>query len=280
MKRAARSNRAPPVWEQPFLKQLERCGVASEAARVAGTGVRNAFKRRKANPTFAAAWDAAVALHRSEAGRRAMRAVTAEGWAFNSGPDGGKVVAAGQSRWSKQSEEAFLVELTVSANVRLAAKAAGFSTVAVYKRRLRDKHFAAAWDAAIETGKARVQAYLVEAATRTFDPDELPIGDEREIPKVSIGEAINIAKLKSAGPPPGAWDEEPPDEDYLKEVRERILEKLQRLRERDLSEYGEAGWIEWQLPPRPDGGENLTVWLPPDYRLVGPDGPPAGPGQA
>ncbi|MDP9423376.1 MAG: hypothetical protein M3Q19_11205 [Pseudomonadota bacterium] len=194
-------------------------------------------------------------------------------------PDG-KLIKASEARWSPRAEERFLVELTVSGSVRRAAKAAGFSTTALYKQRLKNKHFAQAWEAAIETGKARVQSYLVEAATRTFDPDELPIGDEREIPKVSISEAINIAKLKSAGPPPGSWDEEPPDEDHLKEVRERILEKLERLRERDLRDYGEAGWIEWQLPPRPDGGENLTVWLPPDYRLVGPDSPLAGSAEA
>lgn len=266
----------PPVWEIPFLGALERCGVASEAARVAGTGVRNAFKRRKANPTFAAAWDAAVALHRSEVGRRRLDALAAEGVAINSGPDGGKMVAAGQSRWTRRAEETFLTELTVSGSVRLAARAAGFSTTALYQRRLKDRHFAAAWEAAVETGKARVQSYLVEAATRTFDPEELPIGDDREIPKVSIGEAVNIAKL---GPSTGSgragkgWDEEEVDEDYLKEVRERILEKLERLKERDQRELGEAGWAEWPLPPRPSGTESGTVWLPPGYRLVTPGNP-------
>jgi hypothetical protein len=231
-----------PHWESAFLNALERCGVASEAARLAGTGVRNAYKRRKGNPTFAAAWDAAVALHRSEAGRRAMSAVAAEGVAYNSGPDGAKLVRAGQSRWSARGEEAFLTELTVNANVKRAAKAAGFSTAAVYKRRLKDKRFAAAWEAAIETGKARVQAYLVEAATRTFDPDELPIGDEREIPKVSIGEAINIAKLGSsngsgragkgrhhADPYFDGWEEE--HEQYQAAV-DSIVAWLERLRER------------------------------------------------
>lgn len=228
-----------PAWELPFLKALERCGVASEAARVAGTGVRNAFKRRKANPTFAAAWEAAVALHRSELGRRALAAIGEEGIAFNSGPDGAKKVAAGQSRWGKRAEEAFLAELTVSANVRLAAEAAGFSTASAYKRRLRHQRFAAAWDAAVDAGRARVQAYLLEAATRTFDPDELPIGDERELPKVSIGEAINIAKLGSAAAGRGsrAADDdgfitEPIGRDEWEQAGQNIFDRLERLRER------------------------------------------------
>lgn len=87
-----------PAWEAAFLKALERCGVASEAAEVARIGVRNAFKRRKSNPTFAAAWEAAVALHQSEVGRQAMSAVAASGLATNEGPDGAQLVAAGQSR--------------------------------------------------------------------------------------------------------------------------------------------------------------------------------------
>ena len=259
-----------PHWETPFLKALERCGVASEAARLAGTGVRNAFKRRKGNSTFAAAWDAAVALHRAELGRRAMAALAEEGVAYQSGPDGAKVLAAGQSRWSKRSEEAFLVELTTSGSVRVAAKAAGFSTAALYKRRLKDRHFLAAWDAALETGKARVQSYLVEAATRTFDPDELPIADEHEIPKVSIGEAINIAKMParpSTSPGTGpstslrtgpsntlgmrgiegrtydetGFDTTPITREEWEEAKQRIIDRLERIRERDAEAERETG---------------------------------------
>jgi hypothetical protein len=178
-------------------------------------------------------------------------------------PDG-KVIKGSDARWGKRAEERFLVELTVSANVRRAAEAAGFSTTAVYQRRLKNRHFATAWDAALEVGKARVQGFLVEAASRTFDPDELPIGDERELPKVSISEAINIAKLRAAGP---AWDadEQEIDEDRLKGVREHILEKLQRLRERAIEE----GWTEHQLEtPLGRDGSIREVWLPPGYGLV------------
>ena len=257
---ASASNGIPPVWETSFLKALEKCGVASEAARVAGTGVRNAFKRRKANSTFAAAWDAAVALHRAELGRQAMAALAEEGVAYNSGPDGAKVVAAGQSRWSKRSEEAFLVELTATGSVRVAAKAAGFSTAALYKRRLKDRHFLAAWDAALETGKARVQSYLVEAATRTFDPDELPIADDHEVQKVTIGEAINIAKMPARlSTAPGAsgmqgmrgiegrtydetgFDTTPITREEWEEAKQRIIDRLERIRERDAEAERETG---------------------------------------
>ena len=100
-------------------------------------------------------------------------------------PDG-KLVKASDARWGKEAKETFLVELTMSANVRKAARAVGFSTPALYRQRIKDPHFAAAWDSAIETGKARVQAYLVEAATQTFDPDELPIGDDRRTARYQV----------------------------------------------------------------------------------------------
>lgn len=245
-----------PVWESAFLKALERCGVASEAAKTAGTGVRNAFKRRKANPTFAAAWDAAVALHRSEVGRQAMSAAAASGLGHVQGPDGAKLVIAGQSRWSKRSEEAFLVELSATGSVRVAARAAGFSTTAIYRRRMKDRQFRAACDAAVETGKARVQCYLVEAATRTFDPEELPIAGGDHFPKVSIGEAINIAKLpvreprlparSTAGRDGRIYDETgfdmtPITRDEWEEARQRIIDRLQRLRELTKEEEMETG---------------------------------------
>lgn len=260
-----------PVWETPFLKALERSGVASEAAAVAGTGVRNAFKRRKSNPTFAAAWEAAVALHRSEVGRQAMSAVAASGLGHSQGPDGAKLVAAGQSRWSKRSEEIFLVELTATGSIRLAAKAAGFSTAAIYKRRMKDQHFMAACEAALETGKARVQAYLVEAATRTFDPDELPVAEDHDMPKVSIGEAINIAKLPSRESRHSAgsgrsivgrdgrtydetgFDTTPITREELEEARQNIINRLTRLRERTEREELETGRCSYCGHPLPEG---------------------------
>jgi len=264
-----------PAWELAFLKALERCGVASEAAASAGTGVRNAFKRRKGNPTFAAAWDSAVALYRAELGRRAMEELSEQGLSFRQVDGGARVEAAGQprepradfprksasSRWTKRSEEAFLVELSATGSVKMAARAAGFTPAGAHKRRHRDRHFDQAWDAALEAGKARVQAYLVEAATRTFDPDELPDPDDAAMPKVTIGEAISIAKLppkegrSSKGTGPSGWrpggdgriydetgfDTTPITRDEWEEAQQRIIDRLARLRDREEKEERETG---------------------------------------
>jgi hypothetical protein len=131
------------------------------------------------------------------------------------------------------------------------------STTAVYKRRMKDGRFAAAWDAAVETGKARLQTYLIELSDRTFDPDSLPLPDGQ--PRVSVAEAVSILRLKGREPSKHFADERNVNEEELKEVRERILEKLERMRERELPEQlcsrcGEAMTAEAESPAMPVAG--------------------------
>ena len=262
-----------PHWVKLFLRELERTGNVRISAERAGVDFSTAYQRRRRHAEFAEQWEGALLVN-----RQAAHVETAGGRTPSPGslaaspssprrgedaivrPDGltsgecfpsirsGKLVKSSEARWGKRAEERFLTELTVSANVRLAAEAAGFSTTAIYRQRAKSRHFTAAWDAAVETGKARVQAYLVEAATRTFDPGELPIGDEREIPKVSIGEAINIARLNpSAGQGragKGCWDEDGGQfvsDEEIAAARENIVNRLLRLREQMDEEEQETG---------------------------------------
>ena len=163
------------------------------------------------------------------------------------------MVKASEARWTARKEEAFLVELADSANVKRAARAAGVSTTAVYKRRMKDGRFAAAWDLAVEAGKARLQAYLIELSDRTFDPDSLPLPDGQ--PKVSVSEAVSILRLKGAAAPAAdARAEAGPVNSELKEAHDRIMARLERLKERIGRERAAAGWTEWE-------GE----WIPPGW---------------
>jgi hypothetical protein len=251
-----------PWWEAGFLKALAETGVISEAARAVGIGVRAASKRRRGNPTFAAAWEAAIELHRSEQGRAALSAARE---LASDGHGGGKLVRAGQSRWSKRGEEAFLTELAVSANVRRAADAAGFSPACLYIQRRKNPHFAEAWDAAVAAGRARLEAFLVEAADRSFDPESLTY--DADLPKMSVAEAIKVLQLgerkKGASPKgepsgrgwigPESWDD-PDDEEAVAQARENIISRIERMRERDEEEKLAGGWTR--------DGEN---WVPPGY---------------
>ena len=97
-------------------------------------------------------------------------------------------------------------------------------------------------------------------------PEELPIGDEREIPKVSIAEAINIAKLPARDGPSTSsgrggvgggsrggkgfedrtydetgFDTTPISRHEWDEARQNIFDRLRRLREQMEDEERETG---------------------------------------
>lgn len=73
-------------------------------------------------------------------------------------------------RWSAKAEAVFLAELEATCNVMASAAAAGFSTTAVYRRRQSYAAFRSAWEAALDTGYARLEMALVCAATNLLAP--------------------------------------------------------------------------------------------------------------
>lgn len=59
--------RTPSRQRAAFLRQLERCGSAAEAATRAGVNRGTLYRWRARDPRFAAKWDAAVACQAAEA---------------------------------------------------------------------------------------------------------------------------------------------------------------------------------------------------------------------
>jgi hypothetical protein len=148
------------------------------------------------------------------------------------------------SRWSKAKEKLFFDELAATANVKRAAKAAGVSPNAVYARRMRDARFRAKW-AVLETGRASIEMHLVEAANKSFDPDEI----DREIqPKVSVAEAIRIVQVHGSKrqqemlSSPFAHQAASMSEEDIEEARERLFRKIERLRKREMPRMLAEGW--------------------------------------
>lgn len=94
-------------------------------------------------------------------------------------------------RWSAQAERLFLEELAATANVRGAAAVAGFSTTALYNRRMRWPAFAEAWAQALEQGYARIETALIEMASDTAGL----WSDEKE----RIAREMAAATVKAAG---------------------------------------------------------------------------------
>ena len=145
------------------------------------------------------------------------------------------MVRAGPGRWSVAAERAFLAELTASANVRAAARAAGVSTVAAYNRRKLWPGFAAAWDAAIAEGYVRIETLLIGAATATLEPE--PELAAWEVPDMSVEQAMNLLRLHRASQRGGrgqryGWRRQLPDIEEVRSEIERRLAALRKARER------------------------------------------------
>jgi hypothetical protein len=139
-----------------------------------------------------------------------------------------KIVRVKQGRWSAKVEAAFLAELTATANVSAAARAAGVTLPCVYMRRKRYPAFKAEWDAAVAEGFARIETLVVCAATTTLDPEPLP---ERawEEPRMTMDQALKVWVTHRAGGP-GARKQRlggmPRREPDIEEVRQEILRKV------------------------------------------------------
>lgn len=279
-----------PRWTVAFLRALERTGEVRAAAEDSGVDHSTAYARRRAHAEFALEWDGALERFRAAKAEReaaeleAIRARPSPGSPAASPTSpargrgelvgaGSQMKRAGHGRWSEAKEKLFFDELAATANVKRAAAAAGVSPNAVYARRMKNPHFKAKWAAVVETGKAAIEMKLVEAANRSFDPDELDVADAE--PKVSVAEAIKLTqgaarKAQDELPDPYAEQAAAMSADEVAELRAKLVRKLRRMRDRDMPDmiaqgwsYDEVydhmvppGWViapEWRDPPEEGG---------------------------
>ena len=157
-------------------------------------------------------------------------------------PSGPKLVLAGRTsprlRSHRESDitdtqvETFFDTLAETCNVARSAEAAGFSASTAYRRRRTDAAFRRAWAEAVREGYAKLELVLLERAI-DGTPKSVPAGrggDERIVREYST--ALAVALLKRHADTAELASYEPP-EDELAAIRERILERLDKLRERN-----------------------------------------------
>lgn len=136
------------------------------------------------------------------------------------------IARTGGHRWSAAAEAIFLEHLAATANVSASAEASGFSTPAIYKRRMKEAGFAARWQVALEQGVARIEMALVHSAAASMEGT--PIAGDQPIPTMSVADAMNVVKLHRAAVHGGkpqlyGWRQELPD---IEVVRAEILRKV------------------------------------------------------
>jgi len=131
--------------------------------------------------------------------------------------------------WTKAKERAFLEALSASCNVKLAAKKAGVSTSQAYVRRNKDASFRAGWDQALSAGYAQLEMMLLERALHGVEKTVIARDGTTTVMR-EYSDRVALALLRMHRENAVYADESGQDVEF-EEARERIVERLQRLRE-------------------------------------------------
>lgn len=142
-----------------------------------------------------------------------------------------KLRSARDSGISERQVANFFETLAETCNVTRSAEAAGFAVSTAYRRRKTDAAFRRAWTEAVREGYAKLELVLLERAI-DGTPKTIPGpgGSERVVREYSTALAIALLKRHADLADVASYD---PPEDELAEIRERILGRLDKLRERE-----------------------------------------------
>ncbi|MBB4155614.1 transposase-like protein [Sphingomonas jinjuensis] len=226
---------------EAFLAALARCGNVREAARALGVHRSTLTKRRAKHPAFATAWAAALVVSAAT-------------------PDDGEVEGlhrvrtAGGSQWrrnrpggiTRAAEQAFLLALSATANVRLAAAAAGFSHASFYARRRRDPVFAREMRLALETGYDRIElALLAQGLDGSGAAEAWRHNDPPPIPPMTANQALQLLYLHQKEArllaEPAHLKRKRGESKDAHHYRIAVMYRLAQARERERFELAEAG---------------------------------------
>ena len=143
-----------------------------------------------------------------------------------------------RNEWTKAKETTFFTTLAETCNVKFSAEAAGMSAAGAYWKRKRDVAFRAGWADAIATAYQRLELVMLD---RALNGTEKIIvrkdGSEERMREYPNQVAMHLLKMHRDS---ATQVIEEPDETDVAEVRQRLIEKLERLRERfEAEEKGE-----------------------------------------
>jgi hypothetical protein len=165
--------------------------------------------------------------------------------------------AARKSDWTPRMEQRFADALADTCNVTLAGKAAGRSSGSVYAHRAKSAAFRALWEAALATGYARLELMMLE---RALHGEEKIVtgkdGSTRVMREYPDRTALALLKMHRDGAGTAAEGAAAVDEAECEEARERIMARLERIRERALAD---GALVSPAPSPSPEGeGDDLA----------------------
>ena len=256
-----------PRRKAAFLKDLAFCGNQTLAAERVAVSRAWVGLQRANDPAFDAAVRGAIAVAKERL-RKAASMIPplpaqprsgAEspplkgggtnappvGWGFldgaelvvrgSGGSGGGRRVQIGRARahqWTARVEARFLGALSATCNVKAACAEVGMHAPSAYAHRKRWRAFAAAWDAAIVEGYARIEIALLERGCNLFsDPADIAPIDEHPITAMTAAEAIHLLHMHKhlihgAGNAPGQT--RPPRR--MIEVQDELIRRAEAIR--------------------------------------------------
>jgi hypothetical protein len=138
---------------------------------------------------------------------------------------------ARRREWTRAREKQFLTALSETCNVTVAAEAAGISLTAAYVRRKKVAAFRAGWADAIATAYQRLELVMLDRALNGTEKIVVrKDGSEERMREYPNQIAMHLLKMHRDSAMEAI---EEPAEAEIEEVRERLFQKLQRLRNRD-----------------------------------------------
>ena len=162
------------------------------------------------------------------------------------------------SDWTQEKAERFVEVLADSCNVSLAARAIGRSVGNVYIQRNKDGAFRAAWDQALAIGYARLELMMLERALHGVEKVvTLKSGESKTMREYN--DRVALALLRWHRDAVATIHESSAEGGGYEDACERILERLQRLREREGDETpgGPSTIRSSANGPPPRSGEEL-----------------------
>jgi hypothetical protein len=143
---------------------------------------------------------------------------------------------ASERSWTKAKEHEFLSVLAETCNVTRAAEEAGISVSHAYKRRKENAAFRAAWLEAISVAYQRLELVLLD---RAFNGTEKVVkrrdGSEERMLEYSNQLGMALLKMHRDTVVEAATEFQP---DQIEELKERLFNKLRRLKARDAEDAG------------------------------------------
>ena len=157
------------------------------------------------------------------------------------------------SDWTREMANRFCEVLADSCNVTLAAAAIGRSISNIYKQRSKDASFRASWDAALAIGYSQLELMLLERALHGVEKSVTARdGTTTLMREYPDRVALTLLRMHREN---AAIADQTTDAVEYEEARDRIVARLERLRERETgvetkAASNAAALIRWGLSVR------------------------------